>query len=167
MSLLQTNTKQVVSNAHLPAGECAAILSGPESDDDLRVLVSLLMGLLSSKCKSWQKPNLEQWMAHNNKLVCHIMRRVTLRDGFTPDLKDAKGICKAALRDLERYFCGRHILESVITMQDPAVDEAIVRIMCFHIRRHSEKLFRRASTRGFWRKELQRLFNSLFSFTYN
>ncbi|GLD60816.1 uncharacterized protein AKAME5_001268300 [Lates japonicus] len=137
-------------SANRPASGCEAT-SKTESKDQLRLFATLLMVRVLTQCQALKNRSQEEWVPHTKRLVNQTMEGLTISEGFCPHTKSIKKICKAALKDLRKKFCGRRILESVILLQDPGVDTIIVQSLQVHIKQHSARLAKKAASQSIWK----------------
>ncbi|KAI3370369.1 hypothetical protein L3Q82_025147 [Scortum barcoo] len=75
--------------------------------------------------------------------------------GFCPVLKNAKRVCKAVVKELQKKPCSRCLLESVIVLQDPAVDVLIVQFLQAHVKQLAARPADKDASRSIWRDVLQ------------
>ena len=122
-----------------------------ESENQLRLFVTVLTVRVLTKCHALQNRSQEEWVTHTKRLVDQTMVGLTVSEGFCPDMKTTKKLCKAVIKDLTKKFCGRRLLESVILLQDPCMDKAIIRSLQAHIEELSVKLAKKAASRPLWK----------------
>lgn len=106
---------------------------GAESQDQLRLFVSVLMVKLLSKCHANKSRSEEEYITHIKRLVSQTLEGLHVAENSCPHLRTTKQVCKKILKELEKKFGGRRNLESLIIHQDQAVDEAIVQCFRAHI----------------------------------
>ncbi|XP_005473709.1 uncharacterized protein LOC102079560 [Oreochromis niloticus] len=68
----------------------------------------------------------QEWEAPVGRLAAQTMNGLRISSKFCPDKKLIKKVSKAVLKDLQKTF-SREQLESVLLMQDPAMEIAIVK----------------------------------------
>ncbi|GLD71795.1 uncharacterized protein AKAME5_002311900 [Lates japonicus] len=141
-------------SAEPPASGCEATTK-KDSGDQLRLCTTLLTVRVLTKCQALKTCSHEEWVPHTKHLVSQTVEGLTIPEGFCPDAKHTKKICKAVLRDLRKQFGGRRMLESVILLQDPVVDTVIVKSMQVHIRQQSARLAKKATSQSLWKDILQ------------
>ncbi|GLD64645.1 uncharacterized protein AKAME5_001618100 [Lates japonicus] len=130
-------------------------------DDQLKLFVTVLTMRVLTKCRTLKVRRNEEWVAHTKHLVEQTLEELTVSEGFRPDLKDTKKVCKAVVSDLKERFGRKSRLESVMLLQHPKVDSAIIQSLQTHIKEHSTELANKtASTPLVWKEVLQ-----LISFT--
>ena len=83
------------------------------------------------------------------------MEGLGVTKGFCPDVKNTKKVCEALLKDLAKKFWGRHLPESVILLQDPAVEKVIVQSLQTHIKEFSARLAKKAASHSLRKDVLQ------------
>lgn len=121
MSLLRTAT--VSPGPSSSGGEPT-----PEAEKkELRVFVSMMIVKLFTKCFAYDGRSLEDWAPHIKRLVTQTVEGLTVQS--CPDVKNAKKLCKAALKDLEKQFGDRHRLGSLIRARDADADAAVVKAL--------------------------------------
>lgn len=126
-----------------------------ESENQLRLFVTLLTVRVLTKCHALQNRSHEELVAHTKRLLNQTMEGLAITEGFCPDMKSTKKVCKAVLKDLDKKFCRRHLLESLILLQDPVVDAAIIESMQAHVKELSARLAEKATSHSFWKDLLQ------------
>ncbi|XP_071344876.1 uncharacterized protein [Trachinotus anak] len=126
-----------------------------EGEDPLRLFVTLLTVKVLTKCQAVQNCSQEKWINHTKRLVNQTMEGIAITEGFCPDVKHLKKVCKAVMKDLEKKFCGRRLLESVILLEDPAIDTVIVHSLQAHIKNLSAELAKKASPESIWKTIFQ------------
>lgn len=144
---------QTTESADPPAG-CESTTEA-ESENQLRLFVTLLTLRVLNKCHALQNRSNEEWVTHTKRLVNQTMEGLTITEGFCPDLKATKKVCKDVVRDLQKKFCGRRLLESAIALQDPVVDTAVVQSLQARIKERSARLAEKASSQSIWKDMLQ------------
>ncbi|KAM7396296.1 hypothetical protein PAMP_019346 [Pampus punctatissimus] len=125
-----------------------------ESDNQVRSFVTLLTFRVLTKCHALQNRGLEECVNHTKTLVNQTLEGLALTEGFCPDVKSTKKVCKTVLKDLAKKFCGRRQLESMILLQDPAVDKVIVQSLQAHIKEFSARCAKKAASRSLWKDVL-------------
>lgn len=126
-----------------------------EGEEQLRLVVTLLTLKVLTKCDALQNRGHEEWVSHAKHLVNQTMEGLTISESFCPDAKNIKRVSKAVIKDLEKKFCGRHLLQTLISLQDPVVDTAIVRSLQVHIKECSARLAEKAASQSGWKNMLQ------------
>ncbi|CAK6972680.1 uncharacterized protein LOC124060169 [Scomber scombrus] len=111
-----------------------------DGQDPLRILVALLTVKVLTKCRALQSQNKADWVPHANRLIDQTMQGLSVNEDFCPDAKSTTELCRAVIKDLQTEFSGRRLMESVVLLQDPVVDRAIVRSLQTHIRDCSARL---------------------------
>ncbi|XP_051256465.1 uncharacterized protein LOC127363699 [Dicentrarchus labrax] len=137
-----------------PASGCES--TQPETGSErkqLRIFVTLLTVRVLYKCHSLHSRSQEDWPPHLKRLVDQTMEGLAPTEGFCPDLKSIDRVCEAVLKELQEKLCGRRTLETVILLEDPAVDAVIVQMLQAHIRLCSAELAKTASCKS-WREVL-------------
>ncbi|KAE8301082.1 hypothetical protein D5F01_LYC01235 [Larimichthys crocea] len=81
-----------------------------ESEEQLRVFVTLLTVRVLEKC--------------NTLKSCREGLAVT--EGFCPDIKDVKKVTKAVMKNLQKMFGSKWLLETGTSLEDPVVDTTII-----------------------------------------
>lgn len=108
--------------------------------------MALLTVKVLTKCRALQSQTKEDWIPHANRLIDQTMQGLSVNADFCPDAKSTTKLCRAVIKDLQTEFSGRRLLESVVLLQDPVVDRAIVRSLQIHIRDCSARLERNADS---------------------
>ncbi|KAG7999481.1 hypothetical protein GBF38_000486 [Nibea albiflora] len=131
-----------------------------ESEKQLRMFVTLLTARVMNKCNSLKNRSQEIVVAHMKSLINQTMEGLTVPEGFCTDIKGVKKVSKAVMKDLLKKFCSKGVLETVISLEDPVVDKAIVQCLQAHTRSYSAKLAKNATPRSWWKDALH-----MFAFT--
>ncbi|KAI3367236.1 hypothetical protein L3Q82_008287 [Scortum barcoo] len=126
-----------------------------DSENQLRLFVALLTVRVLTKCHALQNCRQEEWVAHTKRLVNQTMEGLAEIQGFCPDVKNTKRVCKAVVKELQKKLCSRRLLESVIVLQDPAVDALIVQSLQAHVKQLAARPADKGTTRSIWRDVLQ------------
>ncbi|TKS69217.1 hypothetical protein D9C73_003281 [Collichthys lucidus] len=108
-----------------------------ESEEQLRMFVTLLTVRVLEKCNTLKSCNQEM-------VVAHIKRPIT--EGFCPDIKDVKKVTKAVMKDLQKMFGSKRLLETVTSLEDPVVDTAIVQRLQANIKNVSAQHAKNATS---------------------
>ena len=137
-----------------PSASCESETEA-DSENQLRVFVTLLTVRVLTKCHALQNRSQEEWVTHTKRLVNQTMVGLTLSEDFCPDNKTTKKVCKAVIKDLTKKFCGRRVLESLILIENPAVDTAIIESLQAHIKELSARQATKATSRPLWKDILQ------------
>ncbi|KAK5848259.1 hypothetical protein PBY51_005888 [Eleginops maclovinus] len=127
-------------------------LSAAESEKQLRLFVTLLTVKVMSKCHALKNRSQEDWTTHTKRLVNKTMEGLAITKGFCPDVRSTKEVCKDVLKDLQKKFCSKRQLESLILSQQPAVEAAIVQCMQANIKKLSTQLATKDSSS--WKEDL-------------
>lgn len=77
-------------------------------------------------------------------LVSQTMEGLAVTEGFCLDIKDFKKVCKAVLKDLEKNYGSKQLLEAVIVTEDPVVDTTIAQCLQAEIKDLSAQLAKKA-----------------------
>lgn len=125
---------------------------GAESQDQLRLFVSVLTVKLLSKCHATKSRSQEEHVTHIKRLVSQTLEGFTVAENSCPHIRTTKQVCKKILKELEKKFSGRRNLESLIIQQDQAVDEAIVQCFRAHI---TNPAANETSNRCWWKDVLK------------
>ena len=136
------------------------------SEDPLRLLVTILTVRVLNKCHAFQNRSQDECVAHTKRLAHQTMEGLTITDGFCPDMKSTKKLCKSVVKDLQKEFCSKRSLESLVILQDPVVDKVIIRSLQAHIREFSARLAMKAATFYTWRDVVKLLFIATVAVSY-
>ncbi|XP_042292019.1 uncharacterized protein LOC121913375 isoform X2 [Thunnus maccoyii] len=126
-----------------------------ESENQLRLFVTVLTVRVLTKCHAIQNMSQDEWVARIKRMVDQTMKGLDVSEGFCPELKTTGKACKAVIKDLKKKFCGKRLLKTVILLQDPVVDKAIIKTLQAHIQELSVKLAEKEASRAFWKDVLQ------------
>ena len=131
VTMVQTSTSVESSD---PSASDSKSTTESERVDQLRLFVTLLTVKVLSKCHAPKKCRQEELIAHIKRLVDQTMQDLTIAESFCPDVKSIKKVSKAVLKDLRKKLYSKKLLESVVLLQDPAVDSVIVETLQAHTR---------------------------------
>ena len=126
-----------------------------EGENQLRLFVTVLTVRVLTKCHTIQNLSQNEWITRIKRLVDQTMVGLDVSEGFCPQLKTTKKVCKAVMKDLTKKFSGRRVLESLILLRDPVVDKAIIKSLQTRIQKLSIKLTKNAASRALWKDVLQ------------
>lgn len=127
-----------------------------EKANQLRLFVTLLTVRLLTKCHTVQHQRQEEWIAHTQRLIKQTLEGLDETVDFFFHMKNTKRVCNTVMRDLTKLFGGRHMLKSLLLLQDPAVDSAIIQILQIHIREFFARLTKKATSQStLWKDVLQ------------
>ncbi|KAI3376172.1 hypothetical protein L3Q82_016695 [Scortum barcoo] len=136
----------------LPSG-CES--TAEDSENQLRLFVALLTVRVLTKYHALQNRRQEEWVAHTKRLVNQTIEGLAEIQGFCPDVKNTKKVCKAVVKDLQKKLCTRRLLESVSVLQNPAVDAIIVQSLQAHVKQLAARRTDKDTSRSTWRDVLQ------------
>ncbi|KAE8286325.1 hypothetical protein D5F01_LYC16013 [Larimichthys crocea] len=131
-----------------------------ESDKQLRLFVAILTARVMNKCNTLKNRSQEMVIAHIKSLINQTMEGLAVPEGFCVDIKDVKKVSKSVMKDLQKKFGSKRLLETVISLEDPVVDTAIVQCLQANIKNFSAQLAENATSRSWWKDALR-----VFAFT--
>lgn len=122
------------------------------SDNPLQLFVALVTVRLLKECNAIKDRARDQWVAHSKRLIDQTMIGLVLTDGYCPENKNARAMCKSVIKQLQKDFCTKQQLDALVGMEHPAVDAVIVQCMQAHIRELSADLAGGVTKgRNFWK----------------
>ena len=151
----QHNSTLVVDQPENP--DPPASTTEARSEDPLRLLVTVLTVRVLNKCHAFKNQSQEECVARIKRLVHQTMEGFTITKGVCPDAKSAKRLCKSVMKDLQKKFCGKRTLETLIILQDPLVDKVIVQSLQAHIRELSARLTKKRASLITWKDVVELL----------
>jgi len=110
-----------------------------EAKDHLRLFVTLLTTRLLTRCHSLQNRGEQEWISHAKRLINETMAGFTVAKEFFPSVKKVEKLSKKIVKELRKKFTSSRVLESLMLLQDPDVDAAIIESIRAHIAELSEK----------------------------
>lgn len=113
--------------------------------EQLRLFVALLTVRFLKECNALRNRSREQWVAHSERLINQTLEGLKLTDGYCPDNRSVKRMCKSVVDDLQRKFSTKKRLEMEI-LEYPLVDAMVVQSMQTHIQNESTRLAEAANT---------------------
>ncbi|KAG8015085.1 hypothetical protein GBF38_022376, partial [Nibea albiflora] len=131
-----------------------------ESEEQLRMFVTLLTIRVLDKCNTLKDHSQEMVVAYVKRLINQTMEGLAVTACFCPDIKDVKKVTKAVMKDLQKMFGSKRLLETVISLEDSAVDTAIVQRLQANIKNFSAQFAKNATSRSWWKDALR-----IFAFT--
>ncbi|KAE8286307.1 hypothetical protein D5F01_LYC15993 [Larimichthys crocea] len=131
-----------------------------ESDKQLRLFVAILTARVMNKCNTLKNRSQEMVIAHIKSLINQTMEGLAVPEGFCADIKNVKKVSKSVMKDLQKKFGSKRLLETVISLEDPVVDTAIVQCLQANIKNFSAQLAENATSRSWWKDALR-----VFAFT--
>lgn len=105
----------------------------------LRLFVALLTVRFLKECNALRNRSREQWVAHSERLIDQTLEGLKLTDGYCPDNRCVKRMCKSVVDELQRKFSTKKKLEMEI-LEYPLVDAMVVQSMQTHIQNESTRL---------------------------
>ncbi|KAG8004267.1 hypothetical protein GBF38_009192 [Nibea albiflora] len=109
------------------------------------MFVTLLTARVMNKCNSPGRIAAGDRGRPHEEPHQQTMEGLTVPEGFCTDIKGVKKVSKAVMKDLLKKFCSKGVLETVISLEDPVVDKAIVQCLQAHTRSYSAKLAKNAT----------------------
>nr|XP_046246742.1 uncharacterized protein LOC124060169 [Scatophagus argus] len=145
----ENNSGVTMDQPQTPASGCEPT-AGAENENQLQVFVTVLTVRVLNKCNAVTNHNQEEWVAHIKRLVNQTMEGLTVTEGFCPDIKSTKKVCKAVMKELQKKFGSRRVLETLMLLEDPVVEAEVVRCLQAHIKDLSARLAKKAANSGKW-----------------
>lgn len=112
---------------------CSPSSEAESTSSQLRLFIALVALNVMKKCKAIQSQPQDVLVAHAKRLVDQTMEGLLVPEGYSPEHKSIKNVCKAVMKDLQKNVCSKGMLVSMILLQDPAVDAAIIKSVQAHI----------------------------------
>uniref|UniRef100_A0A0F8AF61 Uncharacterized protein n=1 Tax=Larimichthys crocea TaxID=215358 RepID=A0A0F8AF61_LARCR len=140
-------------NTTEPAAASASGCESPIETDvqkQLRLFVTVLTVRLLHKCNTLQSRTKEQWAAHMKTLVSQTMEGLTVTGNFSADGKDIKKVCKAVQKDLQKRYGSKGLVQTVILLEDAAVDADIAQCLQTHTRAFIAEQGKERSSSCWW-----------------
>ncbi|KAM3621681.1 uncharacterized protein V6R79_014458 [Siganus canaliculatus] len=138
--------------------------SSPEPEDQqrLRAFVSLLTIRVLSQLGVTKTCSLAQWVGLTCTLSRSVMDGLSVPEGFCPDVKGMKKLCKVITVLVQQQLGDRDKMGAVSVQQNPTVGPCIVEAIWSHIGDLSDQQAREAAgePRRWWRRLLPKKVNT-------